>query len=239
MTLRLVAATFDVTKPREAAIFWAGLLEREVVDHDGGLLLVGDDTQVGLRFVEAPSARVDGSRSMHLHVTSSAAPSQQHVIDQALRLGASRVDDVALPDEDHVVLVAPDGHPFCVIEPGNDYLAGTGLLGEVACDGAREVGQFWSEALRWPLVWDHDDETAIQSPLGGTKIAWGGPPVAPLSGRMRQRLDLAVTADELDAELDRLVELGASRLSAGASELALSDPDGNEFRLAVLHLTPP
>ena len=27
--------------------------------------------------------------------------------------------------------------------------------------------------MGWPLVWDQDEETAIQSPLGGTKIAWG------------------------------------------------------------------
>lgn len=42
---------------------------------------------------------------------------------------------------------------------------------------------FWSEALGWPLVWDQDEETAIQSPHGGTKVAWGGPPVAPKVSR--------------------------------------------------------
>lgn len=59
-------------------------------------------------------------------------------------------------------------------------LAGCGLLGEVACDGTREVGLFWRDVLGWPLVWEHDQEIAIQSPHGGTKVAWGGPPVAPL-----------------------------------------------------------
>ena len=66
-----------------------------------------------------------------------------------------------------------------MIEPGNSFLAGCGFLGELACDGSRDVGLFWSEALGWRLVWDHDQETAIQSEAGGTKIAWGRPARAP------------------------------------------------------------
>ena len=42
-------------------------------------------------------------------------------------------------------------------------------------------------------MWDQDQETAGQSPLGGTKVAWGGPPLQPKHGRNRQRFDLAVT----------------------------------------------
>ena len=84
-------------------------------------------------------------------------------------------------------------------------------------------------------MWDQDQETAVQSPHGGTKVAWGGPPVAPKHGRNQQRFHLALVHDDLDAEVDRLVALGATRLSSakdGAVELA--DPDGNEFSLAHL-----
>lgn len=77
-----------------------------------------------------------------------------------------------------------------MIEPGNNYLAGCGFLGELACDGTREVGLFWSNALDWLLVWDQDQETAIQSPDGGTKISWGGEPAAPPEVRRRHRLYL-------------------------------------------------
>jgi hypothetical protein len=66
--------------------------------------------------------------------------------------------------------------------------------GAVNCDGSQEVGYFWSEALGWPLVWDQDQETAIQSPRGGSKIAWGGPPVRPKVGKNRLHFDL-VPAD--------------------------------------------
>ena len=117
-----------------------------------------------------------------------------------------------LPEEDHVVLADPGGNEFCVIEPGNNFLAGCGLLGEVSCDGTREVGLFWRDALGWPLVWDQDEETAIQSPHGGTKVSWGGPPVAPKEGRNRQRLDLA--APNVAAEVKRLIALGATEIGA-------------------------
>ena len=136
------------------------------------------------------------------------------------------------PDDKHVVLADPGGNELCVIEPGNNYLAGTGYLGEVTCDGTRGVGLFWRDALGWPLVWEENEQTAVQSPLGGTKISWdswGGPPVEPRTGRNRQRFDL-VTADPT-GEAERLVSLGATRLSDLTDGVALADPDGNEFGL--------
>ena len=119
-----------------------------------------------------------------------------------------------------------------MIEPGSSFLACCGILGELACDGTRQVGLFWAEALGWPLVWDQDQETAVQSPRGGTKVAWGGPPVAPKHGMNRQRFNLTVADGDLAAEVDRLVALGATRLgSAAGGGVGLADPDGNEFSL--------
>jgi len=107
-----------------------------------------------------------------------------------------------------------------------------GFLGELACDGTRQVGLFWAEALGWPLVWDEDEETAVQSPHGGTKVAWSGPPVAPKHGRNRQRFDLTLVDGDLSAEVDRLVTLGATRLGSVADDaVELADPDGNAFGL--------
>lgn len=104
------------------------------------------------------------------------------------------------------------------------------VLGEIACDGSRDVGLFWSAALRWPLVWDEHQETATQSPHGGTKIAWGGPPVATRRGRNRQRLDLLAADGDPARTVDRLVALGATRLAVAEDGVVeLADPDGNEF----------
>jgi hypothetical protein len=218
MTAHLSALTFDATDPERLAAFWAGLLEREV-SRDAGTYLAASTVpgQVALRFVAGPA--MTGPNRIHLHVTSEASGDQQAVVERALSLGATHLDVGQRPDEDHVVLADPEGNALCVIEPGNSFLTGTGRLGELACDGSRAVGVFWSGALGWPLVWDQDEETAIQSPEGGTKVAWGGPPREPLYGD-RDRLRLEVTTDDVDA----LVALGATRVGEGR----LRDPDGND-----------
>jgi catechol 2,3-dioxygenase-like lactoylglutathione lyase family enzyme len=226
--VQLEAVTFEVADAAASAAFWAGLLQRDLLDEAGGVLVPGDLTQVGLRFLTSDTEQT-GPRRLHLHVTSSSLEDQQRTVESALRLGGRHLDVGQDPEDDFVVLADPGGNELCVIEPRNGFLAGTGLLGEVTCDGTRDVGLFWSRALDWPLVWDQDEETAVQSPLGGTKLSWGGPPVAPKHGRNRQRLDL-VTAD-LGRETDRLIALGATRLTDLVDGFELADPDGNEFGL--------
>lgn len=231
MALRLEAVAFEVTDALKVARFWAELLGREVRAEPGGALVPGDDTQVGLRFVSSGGEQVDAPR-LHLHLTSGSEEEQLEVVERALALGARPLDVGQAPEDRFVVLADPGDTALCVIEPHNRFLAGTGFLGEVTCDGTRDVGLFWSGALGWPLVWDQDEETAVQSPLGGTKVSWGGPPVEPKHDRNRQRFDLV--ADDVEAEAARLVSLGATRLAEvydGADGVELADPDGNEFGL--------
>ena len=231
MPSRLLALTFDAHDPARLADFWAGVMRRAVVDDLRGALLPGSDTQVHLRFTPSGAEKV-GPNRVHLHLTSTSPAEQQDTVAAALELGADHLDVGQVPEEGHVVLADPEGNEFCVIEPGSSFLAGCGLLGELACDGTRQVGLFWAEALGWPLVWDEDEETAVQSPHGGTKVAWGGPPVAPKHGRNRQRFELAVADGDLAGEAGRLVALGATRLgSTGDGAVELADPDGNEFCL--------
>ena len=162
MAARLYALTILASDPDALAIFWSRLL--------------GDaETALPLVFEKADLPR-SGLNQMHFHLTSYTA-SQEANVARALELGAAHLDVGQLPDEDHVVLADPEGNEFCVIEETNNWLAGTGFLGELAADGTREVGVFWAAALDWPLVHDEDGETAIAPPDGGFKIAWGGPPL--------------------------------------------------------------
>lgn len=225
---RLVAVAFDAQDPSVVAHFWAELLGRDVVDEYDGVLLPGDDRQVGLRFVASTAPKV-GPNQLHLHLTSESREDQEATVARALGIGAEHLDVGQLPEEEHVVLRDPGGNEFCVIEAGNGFLAGCGPLGEVACDGSRAVGLFWHEALGWPLVWDQHEETAVQSPAGGTKLAWGGPAAVPGQGRHRQRVDLAA-ADPQD-EAERLISLGATRRAELEGGVELADPDGHEFRV--------
>jgi predicted enzyme related to lactoylglutathione lyase len=234
MAVHLVALCVDAIDPRRLADFWAGVLgwERSEEPRDGIALVPGDGTGFRLRFhpTEEPKA---GPNRAHVDLTSTSLEDQQQTVARALELGARHIDVGQRPEEGHVVLADPEGNEFCVIEPGNAFLADCGFVGALACDGSQEVGYFWRDALGWPLVWDQDEETAIRSPLGGPKITWGGPPVTPKTGRNRLRLDLAPAAPgDQRAEVDRLLSLGATRVDAGRGEIdavELADPDGNEF----------
>ena len=226
MASRLLAVSFATHDPKGLAGFWAAMLGRDVVETTEGATLPGDETQIGLRFARAPGADA-GPNRMHLHLTSTDHDDQQETVARALELGGHHLDVGQLPEEEHVVLADPGGNAFCVIPPGNSFLAGCGFLGEVACDGTREVGSFWSKVLDWPLVWDHDGETAIQSPRGGTKVAWGGPPVSAPVTPAGEWLDLSPADGDARTEIERLVSLGATRVD----ENTLLDPGGNEFRL--------
>jgi len=220
--------TFDAADPPAIAAFWASLLDRDLLVEPGGALVPGDVRQVGLRFVASDTEQV-GPRRLHLHLTSDSLEDQQRTVETVLRLAGRRIDVGQAPDDPFVVLADPDGNHLCVISPGNNFLAGTGYLGEVTCEGTRDAGLFWRDALDWPLVWDENEETAVQSPLGGTKVSWGGPPVEPRHGPNRQRFDL-VTDDPTD-EAERLISLGATRLGDLTDGVELADPDGNEFSL--------
>ncbi|WP_327028182.1 VOC family protein [Micromonospora sp. NBC_01740] len=234
MTSQLFALSFDANQPLRLARFWSGVLGWDVADdpHDGVALLPGDDIGFRIRFLPTGRPKV-GPNPMHFDLTSTSLEDQRQTVARALELGAEHIDVGQRPEEGHIVLADPDGNEFCVIAPGNNFLADCGFVGALACDGSQEVGYFWSEALGWPLVWDQDQETAIRSPLGGPKITWGGPPLNPKTGKQRLHFDLAPPADgDQQTEVDRLLSLGATRIDIGQGEVSwvvMADPDGNEF----------
>jgi hypothetical protein len=238
VTCQLIALSFDANDPARLAAFWAGALGWDVSasPRDGVALLPGDDTGFGFRFLPAKEPKA-GLNQIHFHLTSASLDDQQQTVVRLLGLGARHVDLGQRPEEGHVVLADPEDNEFCVIEPGNRFLADCGFFAELACEGSPEVGYFWSQALAWPLVWDQDQETSIRSPHGGPKISWGGPPLTPNTGRERLRFDLApVVAGAQQAEVDRLVSLGATRLDNGQGQAGwavMADPDGHEFRVAT------
>jgi predicted enzyme related to lactoylglutathione lyase len=232
MTCRLVALCIDASDPHALARFWAGVFSRQLVDDECGVALVPtDDAGFRIRFLPTRHPKV-GPNQMHFDLTSSSLEDQRQTVANALALGARHLDIGQGPDARHVVLADPEGNEFCVIQPDNDFLAGCGFIGALAGEGSQEVGYFWSEALGWPLVWDQDQETAIQSPLGGTKLTWGGPPLTPKAAKYRLHFDLAPVDAEQDTEVERLVALGATRVDIGQGDVSwvvMSDPDGHEF----------
>ena len=233
-TSRIIALCFEAHDPPALARFWAEILGREVVvdPDEGPTLLPKVDTEFRIYFDRTEATKV-GPNQMHFDLTSDSAEAQERTVARALELGGRHIDVGQRPEEGHIVLADPEGNEFCVIEPGNNFLADTGVIGAFSSDGTQAVGYFWSAALGWPLVWDQDEETAIQSPIGGSKISWGGPPVAPKLGKNRLHFDIAPSVGvDHQTEVERLVFLGASRIDIGQGDVSwvvMADPGGNEF----------
>ncbi|MGH1492345.1 MAG: VOC family protein [Acidimicrobiales bacterium] len=92
------------------------------------------------------------------------------------------------------------------------------------------LGRWWSEALRWVIVNDDASEFEIQAEPGQLP---GIMFLASDETKQRQnRLHIDLRPDDQDAEVERLIGLGASRVDVGQGEVpwvVLADPDGNEF----------
>jgi len=237
MTAQLVALCIDANDPLRLGHFWADALRWEI---DGQTddeidLVPTDGTTFRIVFRPVPESKV-GRNRIHLDLTTTSIDDQRESVSRLVERGAQHIDIGQSSDEPHVVLADPEGNEFCVIEPGNSFLAGCGRLGALSCDGSREVGCFWSNALGWPLVWDQDEETAIRARDGtGPFITWGGGPDIPKIGKNRLHLDVVPLDDgDWHAEMDRLVSLGARPDAIGrerVDRVIMFDPDGNEFCL--------
>jgi hypothetical protein len=92
------------------------------------------------------------------------------------------------------------------------------------------LGQWWLEALRWVVVNDDPHEFEIRPNSGRlpgllfAKVTDGK--------QIKNRLHLDVRPDDQNAEVERLIALGASRVDVGQGDVpwvVLCDPEGNEF----------
>jgi predicted enzyme related to lactoylglutathione lyase/catechol 2,3-dioxygenase-like lactoylglutathione lyase family enzyme len=237
VTSRLITLSIDANDPQRLAEFYAALLDWDIdpeSDDDELCLTPNDGTSYELLFLRVPEPKTSQNR-IHLDITTTSLDDQNDTVARLLELGGTRLHWEG-PEDDHIVLADPEGNELCIIGPGNNFLANTGRIGAINCDGLAATGYFWSEALGWPLVWDQDGETAIQAPGGqGTKITWSGPPLLPKPGKNRLHLDIAQHAGEdQQAEVERLLSLGATTVDIGQGEqtwVVMADPDGNEFCL--------
>jgi predicted enzyme related to lactoylglutathione lyase len=239
MTLRITTLGIDATDPTRLARFWSVALgwTTQPQGTSSVTLVPTDSTPFGIEFRARPLDAKREKNRLHFDVTTSSLPDQQATVQQLLDIGATHADVGQTEADPHVVLADPEGNEFCVIEPGNQFLAGCGRLGSITCDGSRAVGVFWSTVLGWPLVWDQDEETAIKANAAtGPFITWG-PPVKPKVMINRFHLDLAMDdGADPEATVAWLIALGATRADdvvAADAHICLRDPDENEFWLRI------
>ncbi|MEZ5410806.1 MAG: VOC family protein [Acidimicrobiales bacterium] len=239
MTADLVAIAVNAIAPDRLAQFWAHALHWSKRPSDRGDIAIvpTDVTRFHVLFRAATHEKL-GQNRIHFDLTTTSPDDQTDTVTELLAIGASHVDIGQGPGESHVVLADPEGNELCIVDPDNRFLASCPRLGAVNCDGTHALGCFWSEALGWPLVWDQNEETAIQAPDGsGPKITWSGPPLMPRSGVERFHLHVAPGAGaDVPSTLDHLLALGATRLAVGQAcpdAIALADVDGNKFCLVA------
>ncbi|MCW2834899.1 MAG: hypothetical protein JWN68_2852 [Nocardioides sp.] len=159
----------DARDPVDVARFWPGVLGWSAeAQADGSVDVASEDDQAYRLLVRPSEAPKVGRNRIHLDLPSATPEAMDETIARALALGGRRVHIGQTAEDEHEVLSVPEGNEFCVIEQGNTFLADTGVIGGINCDGTQAVGYFWSEALGWPLVWDENEETAIQAPAGGS-----------------------------------------------------------------------
>lgn len=95
------------------------------------------------------------------------------------------------------------------------------------------LARFWTQALGWRVLSERDQEIVI----GTDENAPVGICFMPVSDektvKNRVHLDLTTSAADRDAEIGRLLALGAQRVDIGQtgqeSWTVLADPEGNEF----------
>lgn len=117
----------------------------------------------------------------------------------------------------------------------------------VDCHDVHAQARWWGQVLDWQLVYEADDEAVIiprhasEDPVPAGEWGRQGPglvfvPVTEgKSVKNRLHIDLAPhLEDDRDAQIERLVGLGATRVQVGQDDAevswtVLADPEGNEF----------
>jgi hypothetical protein len=92
------------------------------------------------------------------------------------------------------------------------------------------LGRWWATALRWTVVNEAPDEFEIRADAERLPGILFEPVTSEKHGKNRLHFDLR--PDGQDAEVERLLSLGATRADIGQGEqswVVLADPEGNEF----------
>lgn len=122
-------------------------------------------------------------------------------------------------------------------------------ISELVIDAADadRLAAFWSEVLGYVEL-GREDDGSIE--IGPPDVGFGGlqptlvlsPSSAPRTGKLRLHIDVNATDRDQDAELERLLALGARPADVGQTGTeswhVLSDPEGNEFCLLRTRLQP-
>jgi hypothetical protein len=240
MPTRLDEINVDAVHPAALGAWYGSLLGwRVTTDPHGDISVTPPPDEPGVEIIFAPVEDAQaGSGRVHLDLRSASPQQQQALVARAEAAGAKRVDigQGAVP---WVVLADPEGGLFCVLEPRAEY-EHTGALAAVvvqATDPAASA-RFWASATGWGIIASEPRYASVRAPGGvGPAIEFIRVHRAP-GGKNRVHLDVRpLPGDDQDAEVNRLIELGARPVDVGQDQaepgevtwVVLADPEGVAF----------
>jgi predicted enzyme related to lactoylglutathione lyase len=241
--LQLNHITFAAEDPRRLAAFWAELLGYETERSDVDAFARGDGPELFFKRMEkSPTIEVP----IHLDIN---VPDREAEVRRIVGLGAKIVEtktvDAGELHETCTIMRDPEGNGFCV--QGPDPRKPHPYIGNVTFSSAeprRVLGPFWGAMLGWPeqeiptdflemLRRAHVDVDREFYAFYAVMNPDGTRPRLLFQRREKSRpehypIHLDFTADDQDAEVDRLVGLGASIVKR-TRWTVLRDPEGNPF----------
>jgi hypothetical protein len=106
----------------------------------------------------------------------------------------------------------------------------------IDCAEPHGLARFWAAALGWRVTFSSDAECALEPPEGSRETDVSPDLLfirVPDEKVVKNRLHLDLRPDAQDAQVERLLALGASRAEIGQTGeepwVVLADPEGNEF----------
>lgn len=249
--LSLRRLTFACDDPRLVAEFWAAVLGYELQQHGDACGAV-DPREEGPqlffhRMPKSPTIEVP----IHLDVN---VPDREHEVRRLLGLGAklvaTKTSEAGELVETVTVMRDPEGNGFCV--QGPDERKPHPYVGNVtfACaEPRRVVGPFWAATLDWPEQEIPEDFLQMLREAGVdvdrefyAYYAIRDPARTPLRLLFQRReksraasypLHLDLVADDREAEIERLVQTGATvdgtKSDGDRTWTVVRDPEGNPF----------
>ncbi|MGK5684926.1 VOC family protein [Actinoplanes sp. URMC 104] len=100
----------------------------------------------------------------------------------------------------------------------------------IDAEDAPRLARWWAEALGYVIVNEQPDEVEIRRSADELPGLLFGP--VPERKTVKNRLHIDLRPDDQEAEVERLVDMGARHVDIGQGDVSwvvLADPEGNEF----------